>query len=93
MKYNPMDLDSIVHDKPDNRQDHEDLRAVLETPTGRRVMRRVLDACRLEHSSFNTNALAMAFNEGARSVGLHLLRDIQEALPDHWMILLHEKQP
>jgi hypothetical protein len=42
-------------------------------------------------SSFGTNALAMAFAEGERNVGLQLLNDIMSVAPDQYVLMMREK--
>lgn len=59
-----------------------DLRWVLSTKQGRRFMWRLLSEAGVYRLSFNTNAATMAFNEGARNIGLGLVTSITEACPD-----------
>lgn len=58
-----------------------DLRKVLETPEGRRVIWRVMELAGIFHGSFNQNALTMAFNEGKRDVGLVFIGEINANMP------------
>ena len=70
--------------------DREDLRAVISTPEGRRFVRRVLASCGMRESTFNTNALVMASNEGRRSVAVWLEGEVIDAGEDHYFRLLKE---
>jgi hypothetical protein len=67
-----------------------DLREVLKTPAGRRVLWRVLELCRAEQISFSTNALQMAFNEGHRNVGVQVKLAIVSADPALWTAMQEE---
>ena len=60
---------------------------VLKTYEGREVILHLLDLTQNFVSSFNTNALSMAYAEGRRSVGLDLLRQID---PESYQQLLKE---
>lgn len=63
-------------------QRDEDLRAAMSTPAGRRLLFRIIDEVAGAHAaSFSADALAMAFREGRRDVGLTLLREIQRVTP------------
>ena len=55
-----------------------DLRAVLKTKQGRRVLRRILAQCRVLSSSFTGNSETY-FNEGKRAVGIFIYQEIHEA--------------
>lgn len=50
------------------------LRSLMQTTEGRELVYFLLDLSQVNTSSFNTNALAMAFNEGRRSFGIDLQR-------------------
>lgn len=67
------------------------LRAVLATKEGRAVVRWIADdLAGCDRSSFNTNALSMAFNEGKRSVGLVLLDRCRAASIDDFNLMQEE---
>ena len=61
---------------------------VLKTYEGREVILHLLDLTQNFVSSFNTNALSMAYAEGRRSVGLDILRQID---PEMYQQLLKEQ--
>jgi len=52
------------------KKDYEDL---FSTGTGQRVLEDIKKSCFINTSSFNSDALHMAFNEGRREVALHLI--------------------
>jgi hypothetical protein len=63
---------------------------LLSEPEGRAYFYDLLVSCHVYSTSFATNALAMAFREGERSIGLKLGADIEEANPDALMLMLKE---
>ena len=68
----------------------EDAQAVLETQEGRRFLYKLLADCGVWRSSFHTNALAMAFNEGQRNIGLLLQARLLKASPGRFQTMLEE---
>lgn len=76
--------------KQKDSEEVTDLREMLSTAAGRRVLWRVLEVCRAEQISFSTNALQMAFNEGHRNVGIQLKAQIAIASPEMWSLMQEE---
>jgi len=68
----------------------EDAQFVLSSQEGRRFLYRLLGDCGVWRSSFNTNALAMAFSEGQRNVGLLLQARLIKADARHFQLMLEE---
>jgi hypothetical protein len=64
--------------------------ALMADPIGRGYIYDLLSACHVFQSSFATNALAMAFAEGERNVGLQLTADLIAAAPDNYLLMLKE---
>lgn len=56
-----------------------DLKKVLSIPEGRRLIWRLLGKSGMFRLSFSANSNQTAFSEGARSIGLDLLYDVNEA--------------
>lgn len=73
-------------------QDKEDVRWLMSTPSGRRVVWKILSRCGIFKTSFSESAAQMAFFEGARNEGLQLLNDINDACPDMYIKMIHEQQ-
>jgi hypothetical protein len=69
-----------------------DFKAVIDTPQGRRFVRRLLGECGVHQSSMHTDALTMAYKEGRRSLGLWL-QALFADLPDQYLKMLMEKNP
>lgn len=62
---------------------------IMGHPEGRAWMFDLLARCTVFHSTFSTDALQMAFNEGQRNVGLSLIASI---LPEHYVLMLTEQR-
>jgi hypothetical protein len=63
---------------------------LMADPVGRAYVYDLLSACHVFQSSFTTNALAMAFSEGERNVGLQITNDLITASPDNYLLMLKE---
>lgn len=62
-------------------QQRADLATVLKTFAGRRVIWLLLQHGRIFDPSFSPDACEMAYNEGRKSAGLLLLKEIEEIEP------------
>jgi hypothetical protein len=67
-----------------------DLRTVLGTLAGRRLLWRVLGFAGYQRLSFSSDALVMARNEGGRNVALWLQTEIEEADTDAFLTMIRE---
>ena len=76
-------------EKSGRDQELEDIRHVLATRQGRRFYWRYLSECGVFRTSFVTNA-TIYFNEGRRSIGLHLMADMNEAAPESFVLMQKE---
>lgn len=95
-KRDPFDLQTLAETREEIKFQREQrmarfrdqVKATMSTKDGRKMIFSILDLCQLQVSSFNTNALSMAFAEGRRSVGL----DLQGILdPDLYLLMLREQ--
>lgn len=68
----------------------DDLVWLLSSKRGRRMAWRQLERAGVFRLSFNTNAMQMAFAEGARNEGLRLLSQIHAVSPDAYPLMLRE---
>lgn len=66
------------------------IRTLMDTTAGRAYMHAVLERCHVFASSFNTDSLNMAFAEGERNIGLQFLRDVMQACPDMYVLMMRE---
>ena len=67
-----------------------DVYNVMTTESGRRFVHQLLSDCGIFRSSFNTNALAMAFNEGQRNIGLMLQSRVLRSCPSFYEQMIKE---
>ena len=75
------------------RQEHlKDIKALIGSSSGRRVFWEILNWCNLSGPSFSLNPLEMAKNEGCRSIGMKLLKDISTVDPDGYVKILEERK-
>lgn len=76
--------------KTSDRRDREidDLRVVMSTVQGRRVINRIMEFCGMFRTSFTGNSYTF-FNEGQRNVGLFLYGELQE-VPDLYLDMIAE---
>lgn len=67
-----------------------DLKWLMDQKRGRRIVWRQLEATGIYRSSFNHSGSVMAFNEGARNVGLKLLADVTRVSPHGYALMIEE---
>jgi hypothetical protein len=63
---------------------------MMAEPAGRRWLYNHLAALHIYTTSFASNAMVMAHNEGERSAGLRLVADMTDANPDMYFQMLRE---
>ena len=68
----------------------EDIKWLMSSKRGRRIVNRLLQEAGVYRLSFHTNALQMSFNEGNRNTGLRLLAAITEHCPDRYAEMIEE---
>jgi hypothetical protein len=69
-----------------------DTQWLMADPRGRRLMRRWLTLCHVDHSTFTGNSTGM-FKEGERNIGLQLKGQITEFAFENYVVMLREMQP
>lgn len=84
---------NTASDKMQGTRDRElnDVRHVLGSIQGRRLIWRYLETCGVFRTSF-TGSSQTFFNEGERNIGLKLLADINEASPESYLTMLKESK-
>ena len=96
--YDPTDLRGQEADREDKatrlRLDTEveelDVKWLMGSKRGRRILGRLLDQAGVFRISFDTNAMRMSFNEGQRNFGNRTLDLIVKACPDLYLVMLKE---
>lgn len=84
-------LDKQAEAKHEARIEADDIKWLMDRKQGRRILWRQLDRAGIFRSSFNTNSMAMAFNEGQRNEGLKLLAQIMQYAPDRYVEMTQGK--
>lgn len=69
----------------------EDLKWLMSSKRGRRIVWRLLEQAGVFRLSFNPNAMQMAFAEGNRNAGLRTLAQIHASCPDLFPLMLKEQ--
>jgi hypothetical protein len=67
-----------------------DLKWLMSSKRGRRIVWRLLEQSGVFRLSFNTNAMQMAFNEGNRNFGNRTLAQIHVFCPEFYSALVKE---
>ena len=76
----------------EEEQEIADLRWVMSSEMGRRFVYRLVASSNVFRSSFNIEALQMAFNEGRRNNGLRVLSDVIEHCYESYEKMMKENQ-
>lgn len=96
--YDPLDQES--QDRHRKAQDlkqelagkteSDDIKWLMGSRRGRRILWRFLDRAGVYRSSFHQNSMTMAFNEGVRNEGLRLVGLIHTAAPEMYATMMKE---
>lgn len=70
----------------------EDVKWLMASKRGRRIMWRLLGLSRVFRLSFDPNAMKMAFNEGSRSLGNQLLEEVMDLCQEMFPVMMKENQ-
>lgn len=98
IEHDPLDLrgqekakaDREVREKIARENEEADVKWLMGSKRGRRIVWRLLDQSGVFRLSFNTNAMQMAFNEGHRNFGNRMLAMIHELTPEQYPLLVKE---
>jgi hypothetical protein len=98
--YDPIDERGQAADKREadarknmvREQEIADLKWLMASRRGRRIMHRLLDLSGPFRLSFDTNAMRMAFNEGNRNLGNQLFHEIMTLCPEQYPAMMKEQQ-
>lgn len=74
------------------KTEEDDIKWLASNKRGRRIVYRILERAGVWQSSFNTNAIQMAFNEGRRNEGLALMAKLMAYCPDAFALMTKEQQ-
>lgn len=98
--YDPLDMtsqetakaDKKVREKIAHENDEADLKWLMSSKRGRRIIWRLLDQAGVFRLSFNTNSMQMAFAEGNRNFGNRTLSMIHALCPELYPVMVKEQQ-
>jgi len=81
-----------IEERNKRKRDRElaDLKKVLQTVEGRRVVWRLLSEAGVFRSAFNPNALQMGFNTGNQNLGYLLWNDLNVVAPERYVQMQRE---
>lgn len=96
--YDPLDIrgqertkaDKDLREKLTRESEEADLKWLMGSKRGRRILWRSLDRAGVFRLSFNTNAMQMAFAEGNRNEGLRTLALIHSLCPELYPVMVRE---
>lgn len=96
--HDPLDINAQARAKDQleqrerNRRDVEegDIKWLMGSKRGRRIVWRLLEQAGVFRASFNTNAMQMAFAEGNKNNGLRLLAQIHTLCPELYPTMVRE---
>ena len=98
-EYDPTDMHKQdrakvdLHARVRNANDTEgaDIKWLMGSKRGRRIMWRLLDQAGVHRLTFNTNAMQMAFAEGNRNYGNRILALVHSECPELYPTMVREQ--
>lgn len=96
--YDPLDIqaqektqkEQALRTKIESTNEEADLKWLMGSRRGRRIVWRILEQSGVFRLSFNTNAMQMAFNEGSRNYGNRTLAMLQTVCPELYLQMTKE---
>lgn len=82
--------DAEKRDSLARETENGDIKWLMSSKRGRRIVWRLLDRAGVFRLSFNTNAMTMAFAEGGRNEGLRILSMIHTLCPELYPVMVKE---
>ncbi len=79
-----------LHERLERETEESDLKWLMSSKRGRRIVWRQLDRAGVFRLSFNTNAMSMAFAEGNRNEGLRAMALIHATCPELYPTMVKE---
>lgn len=97
--YDPLDLrgqereraDKELRERLERQNEESDVKWLMSSRRGRRIVWRMLDHAGVFRSSFSTNAMSMAFAEGGRNYGLRMLGMVHSLCPEQYPAMMKEQ--
>lgn len=97
--YDPTNLRGQEQDKQEvearkqavRRTEIDDVKWLMSSKRGRRIMWRMLELSGPFRLSFDSNAMKMAFNEGNRNLGNQLFLEVMTLCPELYPVMVKEQ--
>lgn len=98
--YDPTDLRGLQESKQEadaearvaRETEIADLKWLMSSKRGRRIVWRLLEMSGPFRMSFDTNAMRMAFNEGNRNLGNRLFNEVMTLCPEMYPVMVKEQR-
>lgn len=98
--FDPIDLSGNERNKAEieakkrivQEVEDQDMRWLVSSKRGRRMVWRFLERSGVFRLSFNTNAMQMSFNEGHRNFGNAMLADVNRVSPECFSLMMRESK-
>jgi len=98
--YDPTDLHGQQEDRREadarkrivRETEIADLKWLMSSKKGRRIMWRFLDMTGPFRLSFDSNAMRMAFKEGNRNMGIQLFTEVMTLCPEMYPVMVKEQR-
>ena len=75
-----------------NRQEIDDIKWLMSSPRGRRLVWWILGIAGIYRTSFSSSRNVTDFNEGGRNIGLKLLARVNDHCLDQYELMFQEHQ-
>jgi hypothetical protein len=76
----------------EKRRRRDDLKQVLGTREGRRLLNRLIQMCGVYDHGFEPSGQKMAYEKGQRDIGVMIVADIKEVSPESYLTMLRESE-
>lgn len=86
-----MKADKDLRERLTRENEESDVKWLMSSKRGRRVVWRLLDQAGVFRTTFSTNAMSMAFAEGNRNQGLRLIAMIHVLCPEQYPAMMKEQ--
>lgn len=83
--------DKLIRERLARETEEADLKWLMNSKRGRRIIWRLLEQSGVFRLSFNTNAMSMAFAEGNRNFGNRTLSMIHTTCPELYSTMVKEQ--
>lgn len=94
--YNSADEKDVANAKRnqhnDNQAEINDLRATMDTSSGRRTIWNLLTRCGVFNEDFSVETNVTYFNLGRRNIGLRYMKMLHEHCHDKYLLMQQEQQ-